>query len=165
MRGWAGEVPTRRSSPPCWGKQTRFRKGHLELLNALPTSFLRCCFRQKPPCPVTPGRVQDKSPAPQAAPGWSQRPAVRTAFRAFTGQGRDSRNCLKLLAGVCFWGHFQAGKPPLASDLPKAHCSGRLVRRLFCHHRHHWQKRTGFSSPSRVRDSIRTLRNLRRCKQ
>ena len=45
---------------------------------------------------------QDKSPAPQAAPGRSQRPAARAAFRAFAGWGRDSRNCLESLVGVYF---------------------------------------------------------------
>ena len=62
---------------------------------------------------------QDKSPAPQAAPGRSQRPAVRAAFRAFTGRGGDFGNCLEGLAGVRFWGHFRAEKTPLASGLPE----------------------------------------------
>ena len=63
---------------------------------------------------------QDKSPAPQAAPGRLQRPAVRAAFRAFTDRGGDFGNCLERLAGVRFWGHFRAEKTLLASDLPES---------------------------------------------
>lgn len=62
---------------------------------------------------------QDKSPVPQAAPGRSQRPAVRAAFRAFPGQGRNSGNCLESLVGIYFWRHFQAEKTLLASGLPE----------------------------------------------
>ena len=64
-------------------------------------------------------KEQDKSRVSQVTPGRSQRPAVRAAFRAFTNRGRDFTNCLEGLAGVRFWGHFQAEKTPLASDLPE----------------------------------------------
>ena len=63
---------------------------------------------------------QDKSPAPQAAPGRSQRPAVRAAFRAFTDWGRNFGNCLEDLMGVYFWRHFRAEKTLLASALPES---------------------------------------------
>ncbi len=66
------------------------------------------------------GQKQDKSRASQVTPGRSQRPAVRAAFRAFTGQERNSGNCLESLAGVRFWRHFRAEKSPLASALPKS---------------------------------------------
>ena len=66
------------------------------------------------------GKKQDKSRASQVTPGRSQRPAVRATFRAFTGRGRDSRNCLENLAGVRFWGHFRGRKYELASAFPGA---------------------------------------------
>lgn len=119
LQGRGGKYPSRKAARPVGANKRDSRKGHLERLNALPTSFLRCCFCQKRPCPVRLGRVQDKSRASQVTPGRSKRPAVRTAFRAFTGQGRGSRNRLESLAGVCFWRHFQAGKLHLASDLPQ----------------------------------------------
>ena len=61
------------------------------------------------------GKKQDKSRASQVTPGRSHRPAVRTAFRAFTGRGKDSGNYLENLAGVRFWGHFREENHELAS--------------------------------------------------
>lgn len=66
------------------------------------------------------GQKQDKSRASQVTPGRSQRPAVRAAFGVFTGQGRNSGNCLESLVGVRFWRHFRAKKSLLASGLPKS---------------------------------------------
>ena len=66
------------------------------------------------------GQKQDKSRASQVTPGRSQRPAVRAAFRAFTGRNRDSGSNLKGLAGVHFWGHFRGGNHALASAFPRA---------------------------------------------
>ena len=63
---------------------------------------------------------QDKSPAPQAAPGRSQRPAVRAAFRAFWGRGKGFQNCSEILSGYQIRRHFGTEKPLLASGLPKS---------------------------------------------
>ena len=74
------------------------------------------------------GQKPDKSRASQVTPGWSQRPAVRAAFRAFTDRGRDSRNCLEDLAGVRFWGHFRGGNYALVSVFPGALLSQRFEK-------------------------------------
>ena len=72
------------------------------------------------------GQKQDKSRASQVTPGRLQRPAVRAAFRTFTGQERNSENCLESLIGVRFWGHFREENHALASAFPKSLLSQRL---------------------------------------
>ena len=52
--------------------------------------------------------------------GQSQRPAVRTAFRTFTGRRRGFRNCSENLSEDHFRRHFSAGKALLASGLPES---------------------------------------------
>ena len=52
--------------------------------------------------------------------GQSQRPAVRTAFRTFTGRKKGFRNCSENLSRDHFRRHFPVEKALLASILPES---------------------------------------------
>ena len=65
------------------------------------------------------GQKQDKSRASQVTPGRSQRPAVRAAFRAFSGRGKSFQNSSEILSGYHIRRHFGTEKTLLASGLPE----------------------------------------------
>lgn len=66
------------------------------------------------------GRRSRIKPGAAYGSGQSQRPAVRTAFRTFTGRRKGFRNCSENLSGDHFRRHFPAEKALLASGLPES---------------------------------------------
>ena len=66
------------------------------------------------------GRRSRIKPGAAYGSGRLQRPAVRTAFRSFTGRKKGFRNCSENLSGDHFRRHFPAEKTLLASALPES---------------------------------------------
>ena len=66
------------------------------------------------------GRRSRIKPGAAYGSGRLQRPAVRTAFRSFTGRKKGFRNCSENLSGDHFRRHFPAEKTLLASTLPES---------------------------------------------
>ena len=95
-----------------WGAVWRFLPAVREVPTRADRAELRAVSEE--------GRRSRIKPGAAYGSGRLQRPAVRTAFRSFTGRKKGFRNCSENLSGDHFRRHFPAEKTLLASTLPES---------------------------------------------